>query len=706
MTSVFPNIIADRRDGMGARLNAICNAARIANSYELTWKFAWQDSIISSQAAHIAEHDPTELFSQEFLDRFLIPDHSYSMAPAKAIRLPEDTKSKKEFLQNIQSGKTFMSAQNIHITRFPWETLWSVRSGFRAAFKSMGWSNAIQSKINEIDAFFSSSKVIAFHLRRGDIIDPDCIHGQVNWADKYLPTSMAEVFANSYANNSHSPRFLILSETEKELEIFKRKFPDSLGVGDVVAFGDLTAVQKDFLEIYIMSQAKEIVSAGDSAFSSMAKNIGQSKSRTLPRAYGRRLTKRAYTALVQDLQKNKDRFQNNPDFAQALIKTAGYLTTPNRLEQLYAPAKSLSASMDCPGYIFDLVAEFEFLKGNYEASQMAVAKKRKSDWFVSFSGHGDAMGGFSQLALGHIKKAAFLLHRAEATSSYASKEIDTLLATFSALNIGTAEEKFYHNRNWIRYRKSKEGIDKKILRLLPELEARYSQKCKKRGLPIIAHQANFLLWPEKIRGWRMAMLMGSVNYERQIKQVNRDRLANDDRVFLCAAVSLLHGRAEEALDALQPIPKSLRKDATALSFKGLIFARLGRPKKALEFFARSINADGAGALAQIRFAQTLAQLGHWQRAEPIFAKLESSKENWVEALYAAAGFWALSGNEKRTRMCIQKLETDMGITRRLVHAKIKVATRFGHMEEALELGKILNYLVSENDMRGKKFFTL
>ena len=249
-------------------------------------------------------------------------------------------------------------------------------------------------------------------------------------------------------------------------------------------------------------------------------------------------------------------------------------------------------------------------------------------------------------------------------------------------------------------------VARKISKLVWRLGKRFDRKVKARRVPVLKHHVNFLLWPEKFRGWRLNQFLGSVNLNGQMRCLDNSDLEAEDRIFLKAAVLLLHGRAGQALNKIDPLPESLRQTATSLTFQGRVFQRLGRPMKALDFFERGANASDSGVMSKIRYALALTQQNKWQEAEPIICAIENGAENWIEARYAAASYWAVVGDEKRAKDLIEKLEAEMGTTRRITHAKMKLATRFNRMDEAHELAKVLNYLVSENDMRNVKFFTV
>lgn len=258
-------VIAKRWDGLGARLSAILNAWSVARALGLEFRFVWP------RGADIALHEPSELFSDEFLGRFEITEISCADRVVRpdvaSLRLPDARVSL------CNANPPFLEiSECFDVLAFANEGAEAAPARFRAGLHEIGWSRASQALINQIFGESFLQGFSAIHIRAGDIVTGDW--RQFLPIEKYTPTPLVEFAIETLSNSDRSP-VVVISDNEPYVRYLKNRFNMIRTPSEIVAgYADLTEMQKALADILVLSRARRIVGPYTSAFSGLAANLG------------------------------------------------------------------------------------------------------------------------------------------------------------------------------------------------------------------------------------------------------------------------------------------------------------------------------------------------------------------------------------------------------------------------------------------------
>lgn len=360
-------IVAVRNDRLGGRLGALLNAIRIANKYNTAFSFTWSDHADVSPELQ----KPLELFDGTFMENFRETKRSYgdlqkNLCAIESFRHPV---TENKFINLISSGTDFKISEAMSPVVLPWESSLAVRSELAKSLLHIKFSQAISNAILEIEAELSDELLTAYHLRRGDIINPNARPSNVLWPNKYVPSVIYENHLERTIGSGGNGRILIFSDAEHELTQFCQISPNIIRADHLLSGLGLTPLQSDFIELYMMSKCKTIVAPDASAFSAVAALIGNCSIVSVREDLTDDERNHSMHELTKRIKYLPERFAGDADLGQnfpALIQHHRKVGTP---EVAFDIVKSHMTRGFDYSYIYDLLAEESFYLGDVETGR-------------------------------------------------------------------------------------------------------------------------------------------------------------------------------------------------------------------------------------------------------------------------------------------------------------------------------------------------
>ncbi|SEW44614.1 hypothetical protein SAMN04488515_3219 [Cognatiyoonia koreensis] len=265
-------IIAHRNDRMGARLIAMINAMRIADTLDLPFLVGWTTHGRTSEEIR----RPSDIFSRDFIAQHFFGGDDLNRIWPSLTNLDKIEETSPQSIRSAASkGASFLSEVVLGSLVLPWENADEVEAILPTYFKKIPFSPVVAQVMQEIDDRFAGLSLRAYHIRRGDIIS-DPITSEKLWPNKYIPREFYEVHIRQFLDGG-GDRCIIFSDTPEEIARLKEIDSRILAFDDVVPNDGLTAGQRDFLELFSMSKCPQIFGPPESAFSQTAATIGGGK---------------------------------------------------------------------------------------------------------------------------------------------------------------------------------------------------------------------------------------------------------------------------------------------------------------------------------------------------------------------------------------------------------------------------------------------
>ncbi|RBI73081.1 hypothetical protein DQW77_09510 [Roseovarius sp. TE539] len=334
MTSSQPDgrgfFLGQRRDQLGARLLMILTAIRLTEDYRTDFRFNWFPP--GADAPTLS--NPGELFSEAFMARHFVDNEEYAAFQVRVEPIWKflDDKTPDALNAHLDAGGHVILDEGFDIIAFPWEDPEALRARFPGLIRKIGFNALIARRIEDIDTALSDAgtESVAYHIRRGDILNAD------PWMHKQWPSKIEPDELYSAHLRAKKPRLaLVFSDQSESIARFRSAHPGVKGIEEIVDLADCTVAQRDFLELYAMSRAGQIVAPAISAFSRAAALIsGQARQRFVDVLDS---TERdaAYEALLARLKSGVGTFVTPSEAAHLYAKLAARLPVQNREEEAW-----------------------------------------------------------------------------------------------------------------------------------------------------------------------------------------------------------------------------------------------------------------------------------------------------------------------------------------------------------------------------------
>lgn len=358
-------VIAVRNDRLGGRLGALLNAKRIADDYGTGFGFTWSSHEgVSPELQH-----PEQLFSAEFLDRYRETDLGFGELQENALAvdsLPGGID--RDWLETQLASRNLRCSEAMRVVRLPWENPDKVAEGLVRTLGSIGFNPVVTQAMARIRSELGQAALVAYHLRRGDIIDPASRPSNVLWPTKYIPRVFYQEHISRVLDQDPKARIVIFSDAPHEVRAFCALSSRVIPASDLIGDDGLEPLQRDFLELYTMSLCKRIIAPGASAFSSLAALLGNSRVIPITRDLSAEERHRALTRMTRQLDETPQDFAGDADLGQNFPELIAFHEAEGSPQIARAILQKHHDRGFRQSYIHDLLAEQHFWAGDADAA--------------------------------------------------------------------------------------------------------------------------------------------------------------------------------------------------------------------------------------------------------------------------------------------------------------------------------------------------
>ncbi len=322
--------IGMRKDQLGARLLMMLNSIRLAEDYGTDFRINW-----FPRGAMAPKLDtPADLFNEAFIARHFIENDAFEA-------LDDVTRPIWSFLNDpgpekleahLAGGGHVLLDEGFEIVAFPWEDAGDLRGRFRGFIAKIGFNPVVRDHIATIEAAMNrdGGRTIAYHIRRGDILNED------PWKHKEWPAKIEpDELYSAYLEKNPDAGALVFSDQAESIERFTKAHPK---VGSIDKLADLSQckpVQRDFLELFAMSRASEIVAPPISAFSRAAARLSGQERKCFHEVMTLEERESAYEKVFERFQGGPGAFITPSEAAHVYVKLVRRLQEQNRDQEAW-----------------------------------------------------------------------------------------------------------------------------------------------------------------------------------------------------------------------------------------------------------------------------------------------------------------------------------------------------------------------------------
>lgn len=403
-------IYAVRNDRLGGRLGAMLNAKRLADEYDLAFRFTWA----SHDSVSPELQNPEALFSQRFLDEYREEDLSFGelQQNAQAIEaLPHGASI--EWVAEQLKERRLRCSEALRVVVLPWENAEEAAEKVAQTLDRIEFHPDVRAAMDKIRARLGDGALTAYHLRRGDIIDPAARPSNVLWPTKYIPTVYYEEHISRVLNEDPDARIVIFSDAQHEVDAFCALSERVIPASDLIPTEGLDPLQRDFLELFTMSRCKRIVAPGASNFSTVAAILGNSQIVPVVNDLTPPELQSAMARLSHQLDQEPERFAGDADLGQNFPTLIAYHRARRSPDESLRILKKHYDRGFKQSYIYDLLAE-EYFRGGDSEGSIALAESLRNRPILTdlANAHVYAWAGLAALVDGRKGKAARFAHSA------------------------------------------------------------------------------------------------------------------------------------------------------------------------------------------------------------------------------------------------------------------------------------------------------
>ncbi|SNT76325.1 hypothetical protein [Paracoccus seriniphilus] len=404
-------VIAVRNDRLGGRLGALLNAKRIADDYSAGFAFTWS----SHEAVSPELQKPEELFSKDFLEEYRETRLGFGELQESALAVENlPAGCDRDWLTRQLAERNLRCSEAMQVVRLPWEDQGEVAERLVQTLGSIQFNPVVKQAMERIRDSLGDVALVAYHLRRGDIIDPAARPSNVLWPTKYIPRVFYEEHIGRVLAQDPDARIVIFSDAPHEIDAFCALSPRVIPAARLIDDEDLAPLQRDFLELYTMSLCKRIFAPGASAFSRLAALLGNSQVIPITSDLTAQEREHALNRLTQQLDQSPEVFAGDADLGQnfpELIAFHNARKTPHVARAILQKHHDRGFRQS---YIHDLLAEQHFWAGDSEAA-LNLARSLKERPILTDLGNAQvyAWAGLAALADNRTKEATRMAHIAQ-----------------------------------------------------------------------------------------------------------------------------------------------------------------------------------------------------------------------------------------------------------------------------------------------------
>jgi len=312
------------------------NAIRLAEDYGTDFKINW----FPRGAAAPKLDQPADLFSDAFMAEHFIDNDIYEALDPKPLplwRFRKDSDSKR-LEAALADGNDILLDEGFEIIEFPWEDSRDLRTRFRGFISRIGFNPIVQRHIDEIEVALAkgTGRTIAYHIRRGDILNEDPWKHK-DWPAKIEPDELYRFYLEKHSEAGA----IVFSDQPESVERFKSSNPKVGSIDDIVDLSDCKPLQRDFLELFAMSRASEIVAPPISGFSRAAALLSGQDVQNFGNVLTRDEFDIAYGRAADRLKEGVDKFITPSEAAHIYSKVARWMNDQGRDQDAYDAGRAV-----------------------------------------------------------------------------------------------------------------------------------------------------------------------------------------------------------------------------------------------------------------------------------------------------------------------------------------------------------------------------
>ncbi|WP_170504991.1 hypothetical protein [Ruegeria arenilitoris] len=398
MTPAKGVFIGQRKDRMGARLLMMLTCIRLAEDFDTTYKVNWFPK--GSDAPEL--NHPQELFAQDWMDAQFLSAKAFEKLSDKALPIWtfQGDKTPDRLIAHLNSGRSVVVEEGFEVLAFPWEDIEAIRPRYRDFIHQIGFTDEIRAIMDRADEKLSGQGVTAYHIRRGDILN-DSPWKHTTWPAKIELEELYE----AHLEKADGQTAIMFSDQAELITRFQKRFPQLLQMSDIADVSGMTRAQRDFLELYAMSRADQVIAPVISAFSMAAARISGQQRVVFRDVLSEAEIEAANEAALIRLHQQSDEFLSASEAAHIYAKALFHLNRLNAedrtQESLELAAKILDAGAD-NAFLPLLQALNLFYLGRWaEAKEMAdFALENPNVWPEDYA----VLCALKSAALGEMRK--------------------------------------------------------------------------------------------------------------------------------------------------------------------------------------------------------------------------------------------------------------------------------------------------------------
>lgn len=331
-----------RRDQLGARLLMMLNSMRLADDYKTDFRINW----FPRGAAAPKLDTPHDLFDPTFIDRHFIANDDFE--ELSAITKPIDSFRRDpdpgRLNAHLAGGGHVLLDEGFEIERLPFEQGEDHQDRFRAFIARIGFNDTVKAHMSAIENAMAAlpGPVFAFHIRRGDILN------EAPWKHKEWPSKIEpDELYSAYLTKNPGAAALVFSDQAESIAGLMAAHPQLRSMADLVDLSHCKPVQRDFLELYTMSLASQIIAPPVSAFSRAAARLSGQERKCFHDVMDIPERDVAYDSTIARFHKGVSAFITPSEAAHIYVKVARRLQVAGREEEAWEYAdKILKAGAD------------------------------------------------------------------------------------------------------------------------------------------------------------------------------------------------------------------------------------------------------------------------------------------------------------------------------------------------------------------------
>ena len=330
------SFIGLRKDQLGARLLMMLNCIRLAEDYDADFRINW----FPRGAAAPKLDTPSDLFDQAFIDRHFIDNAAFeeldSITKPIWTFLTDETPDRLE--AHLAGGGHVLLDEGFEIVAFPWEDVDDLQKRFRGFISRIAFNPVVQDHIERIDAVMSEGRgrVIAYHIRRGDILN------EYPWKHKEWPAKIEpDELYSAYLEKNADAGALVFSDQPESIARFTAAHPQVRSITDLVDLDQCKPVQRDFLELFAMSRASQIIAPPISAFSRAAARLSGQERKCFHEVMTLEERDVAYNTVTDRFGKGVSQFITPSEAAHVFVKVARRLQETDRDAEAWEIGQSI-----------------------------------------------------------------------------------------------------------------------------------------------------------------------------------------------------------------------------------------------------------------------------------------------------------------------------------------------------------------------------